>query len=553
AVAGPSALAAQVVNGTVSDDMGTPLRGAFVMLLNADGRQLAAVLAGERGEFIFRVSAGRYSLRADLIGHRTATAGPFEVGAGQTVTQPLRLQVAALQIPEISVTAGKRCTGRPESSRRTAEVWEEARKALTVAAWVSNSGPAIFRVRNYERDTDLALQDLAPPKTEFALTAGKRAYYAIDPDSLAQFGYVQTKDGERIVFGPDAELLLSNSFLTQHCFDLRRERDRPGLIGLAFEPLAERKLPDIEGVLWLDATTGELRFIEYGYTNVPNYTDRRYAGGRTEFERLPNGAWIVRRWYVRAPRLGRNESEVRVLGARETGGEVLDVQLAGRDPATMVARVTIEGSVFDSISGRALAGARVYLSGTPFSATTAADGQFRMDSIPAGEYYITFSHPRLDSLPTYPAPQKLSLGVSGAKLSLAVPPAERLIAQLCEDDEWDKAQRLSGDTLSTNRGAFYGTINSTIGPLSDAQVDVRWSRFAIVGAQVFRANELERARMRLFRMGVDTGEDGAFAVCRLPLDRPVIVEISRRDMILARDTIRFQPHGLYRRDYFIRR
>jgi hypothetical protein len=111
-----------------------------------------------------------------------------------------------------------------------------------------------------------------------------------------------------------------------------------GLIGLAFEPARKRRVADVKGVLWLDAATAELRHLEFTYTNLPWDVPASRVGGRVEFEQLASGVWIVRRWYVRAPRMGIERSFFRMGGSMhfrsrerfvsiiEHGGEVLDTR-----------------------------------------------------------------------------------------------------------------------------------------------------------------------------------------------------------------------------------
>src|SRR5262249_21306643 len=125
---------------------------------------------------------------------------------------------------------------------------------------------------------------------------GKAAFSAVSADSLVEKGFVRTTGDDAVFYGPDAYVLTAPAFLSQHCFRLERRKDRPNLLGLGFEPVRGRRLPDIEGALWLDEQTGALRFIEYGFTNLTDRFDRQIAGGRTDFEQLANGAWIVRAW-----------------------------------------------------------------------------------------------------------------------------------------------------------------------------------------------------------------------------------------------------------------
>ena len=98
----------------------------------------------------------------------------------------------------------------------------------------------------------------------------------------------------------DAEVLLSTAFRRDHCYALAaRDRDRRGLVGLAFAPLPERTGGEVAGALWLDEKTFELRLVEFRYVGGGDLGEA--AGGELHFERLTNGAWVVRRWFVRMP------------------------------------------------------------------------------------------------------------------------------------------------------------------------------------------------------------------------------------------------------------
>ena len=111
-------------------------------------------------------------------------------------------------------------------------------------------------------------------------------------------------------------------------------------MGLSFEPEPRRRLPDVQGVLWLDEGTAELRALEFSYTRVPEGVNDKRIGGTVEFLRLPSGAWIIRRWELRMPRLvvqpltppyAASQRRVLVGGFRDAGGEVLEIHaLDGR-------------------------------------------------------------------------------------------------------------------------------------------------------------------------------------------------------------------------------
>jgi hypothetical protein len=546
---------AQIARGAVVEEAsGAPIRGAFVELINEQGQRLGGVLSGENGEFVFLARPGRYQLRAQRIGHRTSSIPAFDLADRQTREFQLRLAVNAFRLPEISVRGEARCSGRPEGNAQTAQVWEEARKALTVAAWVESAMPATFRYRLLERDLDLDLNETGRPQMRFNSTAGTRAFHSASVDSLSEFGYVQDRNGETYLYGPDAELLLSNSFLNQHCFRLTRRADRRGMIGLAFQPINGRRLPDIRGVLWLEEQSGELRFIEFGYTGRELYGDTRYAGGRTTFRQLPNGAWIVQNWYIRAPRLGRahNTQEIRVLGTHEVGGDVLDAQLSVTGNTTIVARTAVTGLVFDNIISGPLAGARVYLSGTPFSATTNHQGRFRIDSIPVGDYYIAFEHPRLDSLPIYPpaVPFRADSAVI-ANMVLTLPAGERIIEEVCPPEERLRTLRAARDTSDSNRGLIFGTVHDPEKLFGSVEVGLTWRRaYAVTGASTA---SLGNIAMRPHSIAASVDDNGQYFICGVPIDHPVVIDLSIRQRVVRRDSVRLMPPGLIRRDFTVPR
>jgi hypothetical protein len=100
------------------------------------------------------------------------------------------------------------------------------------------------------------------------------------------------------------------------------------MVGLAFAPLRGRRLPDVQGTLWLDGQTGHLRYLEYTYTRLPFASSDARLGGRVDFVQLPAGGWIVSRWRIRMPILVRENPRAPpiVTALVESGGEVLGVR-----------------------------------------------------------------------------------------------------------------------------------------------------------------------------------------------------------------------------------
>jgi hypothetical protein len=234
---------------------------------------------------------------------------------------------------------------------------------------------------------------------------------------LVAEGYAEPDGEDFIFYGPNGTVLLSDPFLDTHCFYLRRDRDHRGEIGLAFEPLKDRKLTDIEGVLWLNEQTAELRSLEFTYTNPPPQLPPAKRGGEATFQRLPNGAFIVREWSIRSPVFQRTESTFggqrvrgeRIVGYYVDGGEVINIIDRSGRVVDASPRAVLAGIVFDSTAGAPLDSADVTLIGTNYAGRSDAQGRFRILNLPPGIYSVGFRHARTDSWRWTPEPVEVEL------------------------------------------------------------------------------------------------------------------------------------------------
>jgi C-terminal processing protease CtpA/Prc len=194
----------------------------------------------------------------------------------------------------------------------------------------------------------------------------------VDAETLAREGYVVQSDSEWIVYAPDANVLLSPSFLGSHCFRmLRQEFEGEQRIGLAFEPLPGGELADVAGTLWLGEESSELRRLDLRYTNLPGEIDDDRLGGTVIFMPTPSGAWIIREWQLRMPifslRWTRGANVIRwgtaLEGFSDTGGEVLSVRSPGGTIVYDAVLATVAGAASDTVSGQPVSGAGVFLPG----------------------------------------------------------------------------------------------------------------------------------------------------------------------------------------------
>ena len=137
APAGARSLAAQSVRGQLVDKTsGSGLAGAFVVLVDQRGREVARALTGDAGTFLLRApAAGSYRLQSRRIGFRVATSPPFALAAGQTFTYRLEVEAIPLELPPVVVAGRPQCGTSGEAGTVVAQLWEDAREALPAVKW----------------------------------------------------------------------------------------------------------------------------------------------------------------------------------------------------------------------------------------------------------------------------------------------------------------------------------------------------------------------------------------------------------------------------------
>ncbi len=276
---------------------------------------------------------------------------------------------AQVSLGGIVVRGGARCEVRPQEGRDAAIVWAEARKALRGAEAAMAGRAYRFGARTYARRLDPHSRAvLADTSRALQRTSGP-LWVSAPVERLAEKGFMELEGDTAVFYAPDAAALLSDAFVDHHC--VRLQAGEEGMIGLAFEPVPGRRVPDIRGTMWLDRATAELRRMEYQYTGLRGRRPSDEAGGTLEFRRLPDGGWIVNRWRIRvpllAPDLPRGPSGLpgetprsltslaaaerwRTMGLREEGGEITSISTRGgqaivAEPAVpLVASVTADST-----------------------------------------------------------------------------------------------------------------------------------------------------------------------------------------------------------------
>lgn len=535
-----AAVAAQVARGTISErGTGAAIPGALVSLVDESGKTISTVFSDQQGGFEMSApSAGRYSIDAKRIGVRQLRGVQFTLAAGESRRENIVLSPVVSELTGVQVSGSSKCVSRPRDDARTAALWEDARAALTATVLTARrplAGTTTRFVRELSPKNERVLRD----ERSDAHGNVSRPFVSVAVGKLSREGYVvRRKDGSTDFYAPDAEALLSDEFLADHCFRfVAGSKDRAGMVGLGFEPVRGRRVPDIEGVLWMSAITYELNELEFTYVALSNRDLGRSFGGDVRFARLPTGRWIVSSWVIRMPVVGvrpavrmmlpgglpmSEESREVLVAVREEGGTVR------LDRAAPPPRKAVRGVVFDSSTGRAAAGARVSIEGTGISVLAGPDGRFEIPAVPQGLYSIVVGAPALDSLGVSGPVDTVRLTAAGGPdLALAIPSRATLAASMCPGR--------SNDDPGGGAAVRVMVLDSLAGrPLGEGAARLWWRRFTGALSTRDLAEHVDGFIVRLDSLG-------SFIACDLPADELLHIGSLRDSLPVWSDTLRVAP------------
>jgi hypothetical protein len=512
---------AQLVLGRVHDAVSSrPLDGAVVTLIvEADGAEIS-VFSDPGGTYRLRATrAGVHRVRIKRIGYQPFTSAPFAVDLTATVTVPeVALAPRPQVVEKVSIASDQQCQVNPREGKGVVDLWEDVRAALEATIMTASEQRFVLRYVTTERRLDTKLREVG--RREDAHTArGAMVWASISAEQLAREGYVFRVGDDVMYRGLDARVLLSDSFLDTHCFKVApKHAANDSLAGLAFEPVRRGSRIEVRGVLWLNSLSGELDSIDFTYEGLNLGFSTRELGGRVEFEQLPSGRWIVDRWWIRMPRIEQRQPlrgggrapgriEQSLVGFDEVGGAVFDIMTTESAARAAAPRPVITGVIHDSSSGHALVGARVSIADPVRTATTDQRGWFSLDSVPRAELSLTATHPRLDSLTIGRWSWRIAADTALTRtLTLALPPLEQLLARLCPPPSLDE-----------DAGVLAGRVGDAGQGVVGAAVRAAWLVTSVDASGVKRIQHAATAT---------TGSDGSFAVCGVPTEATVQVEVS---------------------------
>jgi hypothetical protein len=432
---------AQILRGTVNaEGTGAPLRGAVVTLLDASGTASdRRVLTDNDGAFAMRAPAvGTWMIEARAIGYSPRRTPPRFVAAGETIVEKLVMRQVATRLATLRIEARSACRRAGEFDAVTSEVWDDVWAALAAAQLAREQRLVRAEVFVYTRELDVSTGLVMQEERGVASVLDESPFRTAPPAELTRLGFWQATLGGDVIFhGLDAGTIISPEFLSGHCFNLvRRDSSSQTLVGLSFRPLNDRVRADVQGLLWLDAESRELRSLEFTYTGLKLRGPA--AGGRLGFTRLPNGVLIDDRWLLQHPfetkravgtqRTGIAAEPDRSVPAGTTlrigGGFVLADSARVRQFATLAGIVRLTGAPVDAAS--------VELVGSGQRFVTDSTGLFLIEDVLPGTYEVRVMRSGPADRGGFVQHGQLTLAPGDvARIVLDIPDTESIAAELC--------------------------------------------------------------------------------------------------------------------------
>ena len=516
------------MTGTVvQPDSITPLSGAIVVVTDARGAAVARVLTGSRGGFSVALPApAQYTLTLLRIGYRPTLGPVVSVGPGETVRTRIVAGSAAVTLAVVRVRERETCRVSTDTGLMVARVWEEARKAMLSSQLSADGAPLYAEWVGYERVLDPNGKLVRQQRVRSAKHLTQHAFTSVPADILRDQGYVSQDSVGVNYYAPDAEVLLSDTFVSGHCFHLVESPTNAGLVGVAFTPAGDRRdMREIEGTLWVDRASAELRHVDFRYLNLPEPSSQAEPGGRVEFLRLADGNWLVSRWHIRMPEVAKRD-RVSADGSRRTvmastmlylravrvsGGEVTrasrsDTVLYRTEGPTVAVQLTSR----DTLMSRN--GAVLTLEGTDYSAIADSVGRFRLSPVLAGRYRANVRTPLMRTLGMPSVEMEVETHDDGRIDSLALPPARDVLAHACPRE-----------SVANHEGMLHGHVrDEQARAIPDAVVTTAWQ--AGFGAMAGRGVEYREKTLTS-----RTDAYGAWRICGVPTDISLSVAVATRD------------------------
>jgi hypothetical protein len=521
-------IGAQTVLGTVVLPDSTPAVGAIVVATSVSGATVGRALTGPRGDFVLRLSApGRSTLRVLRIGFRPTDGPSVTVAEGATERVRIVFNSGAVMLADVRVRERETCRVGADTGLAVARVWEEARKAMLTSQLSVGDAPLFAEWIEYDRTLDSTSSIVRQQRVRTSRNPTTHAFKGVPAEVLRDQGFVVADSANTIYCVPDADALLSDAFVSGHCFRLLQSpTGDSSLVGVAFTPTRERReMREIEGTLWVNRATSELRTLEFRYVNLPEVTEPAHPGGLVEFQRLADGNWFISRWSVRMPQVGlrsrTSEGGMRRTIMAKSMAVLRAVQVAGGEVTRAVRGDSIVyGGTGPSIlmqlvssdSAASVGGATLALEGTDYADTSDTSGRFLLSPVLGGRYRATIRTPLMALFGVPPVIHEVVAREDAHVDSLALPSVAEVVAHACQ-----------GDSIHAGEGLLYGRVlDSAARTVAGVVVTATWQAdFALIG---MRDGEHLSHSERTLQTRADAG--GRWRVCGVPRNETVTLTAS---------------------------
>lgn len=428
----------------------------------------------------------------------------------------------------VSGTTARACPAQ-SSQREALELWSAASDRLRaiVGGWGKHSDSVVHLL--YDRNMGANGRRIVRQTTKRVEMGNTRSIAAERaPGAFVSSGYVVASADTTSYFGPNPEVLADSSFAATHCLSIREESAN---IGVAFEPTRDRdSIPDIAGVLWLSRAPRALRSLTFEYRNVDRSVMAMRAGGRLDFETLPNGLPMIRSWHIRSPKVihtrvlrrvnGRATFETgpQVTEVHETGGVIVSGRLSDGTVLPSAPLLSLGGRVRHSLRNEVVAGASVTLDSTDQRVTTDTSGRFLFQSLLPGPYIVRVADSMviMAANPDRYAAQRTNVQQVVSRIRTI--PVEARLGRAAAAElrlPWRSPVNGCGPTPKTERPRFVllGTLQATdSSSLANAKVGLSWVDSTGTSALETRIDAVADPRGEFLMCGVPAGRDLAIQV-----------------------------------------
>jgi hypothetical protein len=398
---GAATVQAQSIRGVVRDTTAhQPVIGAVLLVLDSAGTTLARNITDPAGAFRFQSTPEMRRLRVLRIGFR-----PREVAlpAGGDVELDIAMAALPTLLEKVQITTGASCSRRDDRLSALA-LLDQARAGLLATVVAREARPAAMIRLRYSTVLDAfgekGVHKVTVDSTSDLVASFKAVRSAAD---FVKLGFLDTTRSADILYGPDAETLLDDSFRDGYCFQLHdRDARRPTSVGLAFAP-AKRSggRIDIEGTLWVDTAARKLDRVEFEYVGFAQSMQKMHFGGDIRFHDAGNGVVLIDRWSLRIPTsvvetvtVSRSQQVARArVGVQESGGAVASAQW----PDGFQWRAALPAARFHvkDEKGQPVHGAAIVIDSTDYRALSDAAGVAVVDRMLPGRYEGAVFDPKL--------------------------------------------------------------------------------------------------------------------------------------------------------------